>query len=281
VSHDTSDQQPASSGPGTDPAGQLGREIDVSVPHSARVWNYWLGGSDNFAADRAAGDAFVQTFPAIIDVTRASRAFLGRSVRYLAEEAGLDQFLDVGSGLPTAENTHEIAQRAAARARVVYIDNDPIVLAHARTLLAGGPPGATAYLDADLNDPESILTQAAATLDLHRPVGLILNAVMGHIADDARARTIVDRLMAGLCSGSYLSLCDGTESDEAGRHAQDEYNDSGAEAYHLRTPAKIAEFFTGLELIEPGLVTITRWRPDPELPLPPEMETFGGVGRKP
>lgn len=165
----------------------------TSVPHSARIWNYWLGGKDNFAVDRAAGDEYMHAFPGVVDVARASRQFLIRSVKYLAGEAGIRQFLDVGTGLPTEDNTHEVAQRIAPDSRIVYVDNDPMVLAHARSLLIGTPQGASAYVDADLRDPERILAEAASLLDFSRPVGLILSGIMGHVPDTGEAQAIVRR----------------------------------------------------------------------------------------
>jgi len=257
--------------------------IDTSVPHSARIWNYWLGGKDNFAVDRAAGDAWTATFPGMRDIARASRGFLIRSIAYLADDAGVRQFLDVGTGLPTANNTHQVAQRIAPEARIVYVDNDPLVLAHARALLTSTPQGATAYIHADLRDPEKILAEAADTLDLTQPVALILSGVLGHVVDIDEARSIVRGLLAGLPSGSYLSLNDGTSviaRDQLEQATQD-YNDSGALPYVQRTPAEIASFFEGLELVEPGVVSCPRWRPDPVLGNQPELDAFGGVGRKP
>ena len=257
--------------------------IDTSVPHSARIWNYWLGGKDNFAVDRAAGDAWTATFPGMRDIARASRGFLIRSIAYLADDAGVRQFLDVGTGLPTANNTHQVAQRIAPEARIVYVDNDPLVLAHARALLTSTPQGATAYIHADLRDPEKILAEAADTLDLTQPVALILSGVLGHVVDIDEARSIVRGLLAGLPSGSYLSLNDGTSviaRDQLEQATQD-YNDSGALPYVQRTPAEIASFFEGLELVEPGVVSCPRWRPDPVLGDQPELDAFGGVGRKP
>ena len=257
--------------------------IDTSVPHSARIWNYWLGGKDNFAVDRSAGDAWTATFPGMRDIARASRGFLIRSIAYLAADAGVRQFLDVGTGLPTANNTHQVAQRIAPEARIVYVDNDPLVLAHARALLTSTPQGATAYIHADLRDPEKILAEAADTLDLTQPVALILSGVLGHVVDIDEARSIVRGLLAGLPSGSYLSLNDGTSviaRDQLEQATQD-YNDSGALPYVQRTPAEIASFFEGLELVEPGVVSCPRWRPDPVLGNQPELDAFGGVGRKP
>jgi hypothetical protein len=257
--------------------------IDTTVPHSARIWNYWLGGKDNFAVDRAAGDAWTATFPGMRDIARASRGFLIRSIAYLADDAGIRQFLDVGTGLPTANNTHQVAQRIAREARIVYVDNDPLVLAHARALLTSTPEGATAYIHADLRDPEKILAEAADTLDFTKPVALILSGVLGHVVDIDQARSIVRGLLAGLPSGSYLSLNDGTSviaRDQLEQATQD-YNDSGALPYVQRTPKEIASFFEGLELVEPGVVSCPRWRPDPVLGNQPELDAFGGVGRKP
>jgi SAM-dependent methyltransferase len=256
--------------------------IDTTVPHSARIWNYWLGGKDNYEVDRAAGDEYMKAFPGVVQMARASRGFLARTVRYLAGEAGIRQFLDVGTGLPTVDNTHQIAQRVAPTSRVVYVDNDPLVLAHARALLVGSAEGATDYIDADLRQPEQILNAAAKTLDLDKPVGLILSGILGHVPDLGEAQDIVSRLIGGLPSGSYLSINDGTRvvAGEALAEAQQDYNDTGAVPYQLRTPEEIASFFTGLDLIEPGVVSCPRWRPAPgEEPF--DLDAFGGVGRKP
>jgi O-methyltransferase involved in polyketide biosynthesis len=258
--------------------------IDTTVPHSARIWNYWLGGKDNFAVDRAAGDAWEATFPGMRDIARASRSFLTRSIAYLADDAGIRQFLDVGTGLPTAENTHQVAQRIAPQARIVYVDNDPLVLAHARALLTSTPEGATAYIHADLRDPDKILAEAADTLDFTEPIALILSGVLGHVVDIGQARSIVRGLLDGLPSGSYLSLNDGTSviAREELEQATQDYNDSGALPYVQRTPEEIASFFDGLELVKPGVVSCPRWRPDRALGDPPaELDAFGGIGRKP
>ncbi len=278
----TDDRAAVPGGPDGDDTAQTG--IDTTVPHSARIWNYWLGGKDNFAVDRAAGDAWEATFPGMRDIARASRSFLIRSIRYLADDAGIRQFLDVGTGLPTAENTHQVAQRIAPDARIVYVDNDPLVLAHARALLTSTPEGATAYVHADLRDPDKILAEAADTLDFTRPIALILSGVLGHVVNIDQARSIVRGLLAGLPSGSYLSLNDGTSviAREELEQATQDYNDSGALPYVQRTPAEIASFFDGLELVEPGVVSCPRWRPDPAPGGPPaELDAFGGVGRKP
>jgi O-methyltransferase involved in polyketide biosynthesis len=256
-------------------------EIDTSVPHSARIWNYWLGGKDNYPVDRDAGDQYRELAPEVVDVARASRAFLTRTVRWLAGEAGIRQFLDIGTGLPTADNTHEVAQRVAPESRVVYVDNDPVVLAHARALLTS-TQGLTAYIDADLHEPDTILEAATKTLDFSEPVALMLMGILGHFDYD-EARSIVKRLLDPLPSGSYLTLNDGTNIiSESFVQAQENYNRSGAVPYHLRSPEQIAGFFEGLELVEPGLVSVPRWRPDPADGEPPEeLDAFGAVGRKP
>jgi S-adenosyl methyltransferase len=271
----------SSSAPGQQPS----LEINTSVPQSARIWNYWLGGKDYYPVDQAAGDQYREVFPGIVDIARASRQFLTRAVRYLASQAQVRQFLDIGTGLPTADNTHQVAQRVAPEARIVYVDNDPLVLVHARALLTSTPEGATDYIDADLRDPDKILAAAAATLDFTRPVALMLMGILGHVADYDEARSIVGRLLGGLPSGSYLTLNDGTNViSKAFEQAQEGYNQSGAVPYILRSPGQIAGFFDGLELVEPGVVSCPRWRPDPADPnggLPVEVDAFGGVGRKP
>jgi hypothetical protein len=268
----------SSSAPGQQPP----PEIDTSVPQSARIWNYWLGGKDHFPVDRAAGDQYIEVFPGIVDIARASRGFLTRAVRYLAGQARVRQFLDIGTGLPTASNTHQVAQSVAPECRIVYVDNDPLVLAHARALLTSTPEGATDYVDADLRDPGKILQAAAATLDFSQPIALMLMGIMGHTADYDEARSIVRRLLAGLPSGSYLALNDGTNViSKAFEQAQEGYNQSGAVPYVLRSPERIAGFFEGLELVEPGVVSCPHWRPDPVDSDSPEVHAVGGVGRKP
>ncbi|PKK12570.1 SAM-dependent methyltransferase [Thermomonospora sp. CIF 1] len=255
--------------------------IDTAVPHTARVWNYWLGGKDNYLADRELGDQIVKVFPAIVDVARHSRAFLRRAVRYLAEEAGVRQYLDIGTGLPTADNTHEVVQRIAPDSRVVYVDNDPLVLVHARALLAGTPQGVVDYLDADVREPKAILEHAARILDFGRPVALMLLGVMEHIEDDEQAYAIVRELVDGLPSGSYLVLNDATPSPER-EEALRLCRESGSECIVPRTPEQIARFFEGLELLPPGVVSASRWRAE-QTPFgePPEVETYCGVARKP
>jgi hypothetical protein len=256
--------------------------VDTSVPHSARIWNYWLGGKDNYAVDREAGDQFRQAFPDITENARAFRAFLRRGIGYLAGEAGMRQFLDIGTGLPTAGNTHELAQGLAPESRIVYVDNDPLVLAHARALLISSREGATAYLHADLRETEAVLTAAADTLDFARPVALILSGILGHISDYDEARGIVARLLAALPPGSHLLVCDGTSTNESLNAAQQQHNDRGAVQYQLRSPEEIAGFFDGLELVEPGVVSCPLWRPE-ETPFgdPRGVDAYGGIGRKP
>ncbi len=256
-------------------------KLDTNVSHSARVWNYWLGGKDNFAADRQVGDQVRAVFPNIVENARATRAFLVRAVRYLAGEAGIGQFLDVGTGLPTADNTHEVAQRVAPRCRVVYVDNDPLVLAHARALLVGSPEGATDYLDADVHDPDTILHEAARTLDFTQPIAVVMLGILGFIADYDEARSIVKRLLDGVPSGSYLVIADGTNtSEEIVEGAR--VSGAGGHRYTLRSPQEITAFFDGLELQEPGAVSIPRWRPEPSPSgLPADLHGFCGVARKP
>lgn len=259
-----------------------GVRLDDSIPHSARIWNYLLGGKDNYAVDRAAGDKVCELFPGMVDIARQSRAFIGRVVRHLAGEVGIRQFLDIGTGLPTVDNTHEIAQRVAADSRIVYVDNDPLVLAHAHALLFSSPEGATDYIDADVRDPEHILREAAGTLDFDRPVGLMLMGILGLVSDYDEARSIVTRLLDALPPGSYLGLNDGSDTDPAyvaaiGRHNRA----SGAVPYTPRSPQQIAGYFEGLELLEPGVVSCPRWRPEVQ---PwgevPEVAVHGGLARK-
>lgn len=257
--------------------------IDTTVAHSPRIWNYWLGGKDNYPVDREVGDQFVGMFPQIVDIARASRGFLTRSVEYLAGEAGIDQFLDIGTGLPTVNNTHEVAQRIDPRARVVYVDNDPVVLAHARALLRGSAEGFTTYIDADLHDPDRILTEAGRSLDLDRPVGLMLMNILGHVGDLEQARGIVTHLLDALPVGSHLAVADGTNvvDGPAFDAAIAIWNAAGSLPYHLRKPDEIARFFDGLELVEPGVVSCPLWRPgNHDVGAAGPVDEFCAVGRK-
>jgi S-adenosyl methyltransferase len=263
-------------------AEQQSPEINTNIPQTARIWNYWLGGKDNFPVDRQVGDQVLEAFPAIVENARASRAFLARAVRYLAGEAGIRQFLDIGTGLPTANNTHQVAQSVAPESRIVYVDNDPIVLVHARALLTSSPQGVTAYVDADLRDPDTILQQAGRTLDFSQPVAIMLMGILGHIADDDEALSIVKRLLGGVPSGSYLTMNDGSDTSEEVVEAARIWNQSANPTYHLRSPERIARFFDGLELVEPGVVSPPRWRPEPSPSgSPAAIDSYCGVGRKP
>jgi O-methyltransferase involved in polyketide biosynthesis len=255
--------------------------LDSGVPHSARVWNYWLGGKDNFAADRAVGDQVRAIYPEVVEIARASRAFLARAVQHLAGEAGIRQFLDIGTGLPTADNTHDVAQQVDQSCRIVYVDNDPLVLTHARALLTSSAQGATAYIDADVRNPGKILRAAAETLDFARPVALIMLGILGNVADTEEAKAIVARLVSAVPSGSYLVINDGTNTNQAGVEGAQARSDAG-DPYYLRSPAAITRFFDGLELLEPGVVPTPRWRPAPGARDDrPELAVFCGVARKP
>jgi hypothetical protein len=255
--------------------------LDTSVAHSARVWNYLLSGKDNFAADREMGDMIMQIFPDIAHIARVQRRFLARAVRYLAGEAGIGQFLDIGTGLPTADNTHEIAQQVAPESKVVYVDNDPLVLVHAQALLTSAPAGMTSYIEADVRDTEEILEQAARTLDFGRPVAVMMLGILGQVPDSADPGSIVARLLGALPTGSYLALSDGTDTSLALNQAIAAYNQNSADSYHLRSPEQIAAFFDGLSLVPPGVVATSRWRPDvaDAGSEPREVDAICGVGR--
>lgn len=261
--------------------------IDVSRPHPARTYNYLLGGKDNFAADRELMDKMLAVTPAIRIMARENRAFLGRAIRYLAGEAGIRQFLDIGTGLPSAGNVHEVAQGEAPDARVVYADNDPLVLAHARALLTSSPEGRTAYIRADLRDPLAILSDPATrdVLDFTQPVALVLVAVLHFIPDEDKPADIVATLLSALPSGSYLLASHSTgEHDRAGGDsAMRAYRDRGV-TFQLRDCGDFARLaFAGLELIPPGVVPVSEWRPGPDGPRPTaaEVSFYGGVARKP
>jgi SAM-dependent methyltransferase len=260
--------------------------IDTTKPHSARVYDYYLGGKDNFAADRATAEKAMQSWGAVRTAVRENRAFLGRSVRYLVSEAGIRQFLDIGTGLPSANNVHEVAQAVAPACRVVYVDNDPIVLAHARVLLTSSPEGHTAYIDADLRDPEKILSrpEIRGMLDLSQPVALMLVAILHFLTDDDDPAAIVATLLDALPSGSYLVASHVTpEHDPAGVHGLVRAYRQGGISAQVRTADEFAELaFSGLQMIDPGLVLVSEWRPDVSgpRPLPSEVNWYGGIGRK-
>ncbi|MFI0353045.1 SAM-dependent methyltransferase [Actinomadura sp. 9N407] len=259
---------------------ELASRLRSEIPHAARMWNYWMGGKDNYDSDRAAGDAVAEVYPEIAVMARESRRFLIRVVRFLAAEAGVRQFLDVGTGLPTMENTHEVAQRIAPESRVVYVDNDPLVLVHARALLANSSSeGLTTYLHADYHDPGRIIEEAAAVLDLDRPVAVMFMGVLGYEPGLDVMRSIVGRMMGAAASGSHLVLWDGTATGEAVAEGADKLVESGGVPYILRSPAQLAECFEGLETLEPGMVPITQWRPDSAGEKP--IDAYGAVARKP
>jgi hypothetical protein len=263
-------------------------KIDTTVPVSARIWNYWLGGKDYYPVDKEAGDQFANIHPGIFETARSSRYFIARVVRYLAGEAGIRQFLDIGTGLPSHDNTHEIAQRVAPDARIVYVDNDPLVLAHARALLTSSAAGGVDYIDADLNNPAALLRIARDKLDFSRPVAIMLMGILAHIGnpaedDDRGVQAIMAELKAALPSGGFLAIYDSSDTDPDLSDALAKYNESGAEPYRLRSPQRIARYFDGLELVEPGVVPIEHWRPDPSPFEPPARlsANMGGVARKP
>ena len=248
-------------------------DLDPDIPHAARMWNYWMGGTDNFPADRATGDAVAQIYPEIALMARFSRQFLIRVVRHLAAEAGVKQFLDIGTGLPTMQNTHEVAQSIHPDARIVYVDNDPMVLAHARSLAT------TNYILADYHDPEAILSEAAMLLDFGRPVAVMFMGVMGYEPELAVIRSIVNTMLAPMAPGSHLAFWDGTDTTPEVVAGAEKLAEMGGVPYLLRSPAELATVFEGLELVDPGLVQITSWRPEPgEVEY---IDAYGAVGRKP
>ncbi|MEV5768757.1 SAM-dependent methyltransferase [Micromonospora sp. NPDC052213] len=281
----TTDAPGATTGP-THPSDR----IDTSVAHPARRYNYWLGGKDNFQADRDSGDAMAAAFPTIRTAALENRRFLQRAVRHLAREAGIRQFLDIGTGIPTADNTHEVAQAATPESRVVYVDNDPIVLAHARALLSSSPEGATAYIDADLRDPEKILQHPdlLRTIDLSRPVALMLVAILHFVPDGDDPYAVVARLLEALPPGSYLAASHATYdhlSPEVAREARAAGRGGSPHGViSLRSLAEFTRFFDGLEVVEPGVTSVAEWRAeDAPLPRPTaaEVSMYGAVARKP
>ncbi|WP_214106577.1 SAM-dependent methyltransferase [Acrocarpospora catenulata] len=250
-------------------------QFDDGVPHAARIWNYWMGGTDNYEADRAAGKAVADVYPDIVTMALESRRFLIRVVRFLTAEAGIRQFLDIGTGLPTMSNTHEVAQEIAPESRVVYVDNDPLVIEQSRALL-GTPPGPVTYLEADYHDPEAIV--AASSLDLTQPVAVMFMGVLGYVGDFATLRSIVSRTLAPMPSGSHLVLWDGTNTSASVNEGGAALIEAGAVPYHLRSPDQLGRCFEGLDLIPPGLTQITQWRGEPS---PPSIDAHGAVARKP
>ena len=257
--------------------------VDETVPANARVWDRWLGGKDNFEVDRRVADQIATMFPLIPEVARADRAFLGRAVTFLARDAGIRQFLDIGTGLPAANNTHQVAQQIAPDARVVYVDHDAIVLAHARILLAGTPQGRVAYVDADACEPEEILERAAETLDFTQPVALMMLGLLNFIPDDGDAQHVVSVLVDRLAPGSYVAVTHPTLelNGDGNVAAMAFWNERSAQPIVARSREQVMRFFDGLELLEPGLVSCTRWRPDGvDVGKTPVLPQWGAVAVK-
>ncbi len=260
-------------------------DLKIDVPHSARMYDYYLGGKDNFPADRQAAEDALAVFPNALVMARQNRAFMVRVTSYLAGEVGVRQFLDVGTGIPTSPNLHEVVQGIAPESRVVYADNDPIVLTHARALLTSSPQGRTAYLDADLRDPARILTapELRNTLDLTEPVALSLIAILHFVPDDADPYGIVRRLLDALPSGSFLALTHATaDFDPAALELAEKYREQGISAV-ARNRVEVARFFDGLELVDPGVQAVHHWRPDSTVPdlTDAQVSIYGALGRKP
>ena len=262
---------------------ELPPEIDTSRPHSARMYDYFIGGKNHFAADRKTAREVLRHSPYVHIAARENRAFLGRAVRYLAAEAGITQFLDIGTGIPASNNTHEVAQSVAPGCRVVYVDYDPVVLLHAQALLTSSPQGAVDYIDADLRDPQAILAAAAKTLDFSRPVAVMLIAIMHLIVDADDPYRLVSELMAAVPPGSYLALSQVASDIEAEQMAEaaKRYNRMARETQRHRSHAEVERFFDGLELQEPGVVAVQQWRPGSDLEARARSAMWGGVARKP
>jgi S-adenosyl methyltransferase len=254
--------------------------FNTGVAHQARIADYLLGGKDNFAADREAAEAMIAAYPTMVELMRANRAFLRRAVRFLAGDAGIRQFLDIGTGIPTAGNTHEIAQEIAPDCRVVYVDYDPVVLAHARALLASTAEGVTDYVDSDLRDVAKVLTSAAKTLDFREPVGVTLTMTLHAIADGDNPHAIVAQIMNAMPPGSYLAISHPASDIEPEKAAdvRDRLRPLSYQQYTPRPRGQVLRFFDGLELVEPGLVQVQQWRPVIEVP--DNFSVWAGVARK-
>ncbi|TKK81049.1 SAM-dependent methyltransferase [Herbidospora galbida] len=262
-------------------AGTPRQRLDISIPHPARVWDYWLGGTENFAADREVATQITAVMPDLPINARSERQFIGRAVALLAGELGVDQFLDVGTGIPSSGNTHLVAQKINPAARIVYVDNDPAVLIHARALLESTPEGATDYLDADLRSPDPLLEAASETLDFSRPVGLMLMGVIEFVTDDTLAFDVVHALVDALSPGSYVAIASSTPSVRM-QKAADVWQRRGGAPLVLRTPETLARFFDDLDLLDPGVVSLPQWRPDTLTDYRDrEVHQYGGVARKP
>ncbi|PKW18308.1 SAM-dependent methyltransferase [Saccharopolyspora spinosa] len=258
-------------------------DIDYTAPSSPRIWNYWQGGKDYYAVDRAAGDEWIALQPEIVQIAKESRQFLMRAVHYLAAEAGVRQFLDIGTGLPTLQNTHEVAQAVAPESRVVYVDNDPLVLTHARALLTNTTDaGVTAFVDADYHEPEVIVSDARSTLNFTQPIAVMFMGVLGHVPEFEGALSITRQVMAAVPSGSYFVLWENTNFSETARKAAEKYAKSGAVPYRLCSVEQVTKFFDGLELVGPGLTPINHWRLGADQTDAGEpLDAYGAIGRKP
>ncbi|MFD6953017.1 S-adenosyl methyltransferase [Nocardiopsis sp. TSRI0078] len=261
--------------------------IDTGVAHTARVWNYWLGGKDNYPVDREVGDTIRELMPQVVEAARGDRLFLRRAVTHLVREEGIRQFLDIGTGLPTADNTHEVARAHAPDSRVVYADNDPLVPAHARALLVGTDRGRTRFVGSDLREIDTVLAAARETLDLDRPVGLTLLGTMGHFGDLDEALGIVRTYMDAPAPGSFLAVCDGVfdgaeaVADERALEALQRWQESVAQPYHMRSVEEFGRFFDGFALVDPGIVSVTRWCPEPvEAGAVRDIPQYCGLARK-
>jgi hypothetical protein len=258
------------------------RSIDPTVAHIARVQDYWLGGKDHFEADRIAGDEAIAALPDMVASVRNTRAFLGRTVRFLAAEAGIRQFLDIGTGIPTASNTHEVAQAVAPESKIVYVDNDPMVLAHARALLTSHPAGKCAYIDADIRGPERIIDEAAQVLDFTQPIGVVLMAVLQFVPDADDPYAIVRRVMAAVPAGSYLVISHPASDIQAAAMAgmATRLNQFMAQRVKPRSRAEVTAFFDGLELVPPGVIRCPEWCPEKPEDAAGKSTMWGGVARK-
>ncbi len=261
---------------------ELLRRIDTSVPHIARVYDFLLGGKDNFAVDREAGARAAEANPALLQGVLGNRAFLVRAVRYLAAECGIRQFLDIGTGIPAAANTHEVAQQAAPGSRVVYVDNDPIVLAHARALLTGGS-GPIAYLEADARDTARLLAAAAATLDFTAPIAVMMILLLHCVPDSDDPWALVRELMDAVPAGSYLAITHPTADfdPESAGEMMSRLNAMMPRQITFRPKEQVLAFFDGLALVEPGLVRAPQWRPDSRGTAANPAQLWAGVARKP
>ncbi|MFB6878341.1 SAM-dependent methyltransferase [Streptomyces sp. NPDC056323] len=257
---------------------ELEAQIRSGVPHSARVWNYWIGGKDHYPVDQELGDQVIASYPQTRDLARASRAFQARAVRYLADEAGITQFLDIGTGLPVQNSTHEVAQSIQPKARIVYVDNDPLVLAHARALLTSAPDGMTNYVHADMLEAEQVLHEAGQTLDMTQPVAVMVLSTLGHV-DPQSGIDLMRRYMTGTVAGSYLVLCDTIATPQT-LAAQEAYAAGDTPPYLVRRPEEILASADGMELVDPGFGSISLWRPSRSEDGAEPVDQWGFVARK-